>query len=135
MSRDPTPVPVLVAGYLRHYATQAEADSWAFDEVTDRILDGTDPESAWELVRALIAAADEAALDYVGAGPLEEVVRKHAVQLIDRIEAAAKRDPKFGACLGRIWLAESDLPAAVCARVVRASGGRIQLLSSDANDV
>lgn len=64
------------------------------------------------------------------AGPLEDVVIRHGVELIDRIEREAERGEHFRSALGGIWLSVDDLPRDVLERVVRASGGEIQPLPS-----
>jgi len=125
------PVAELAAAYLKHHRTKADKDFWAFDEVQERVVfDAPDPEDAWSLVNALIAAADEEALGYVAAGPLENFVRRFAPEMIGRIEESSRRDPKFRAALGAIWLSHGDLPPAILERLVRASNGQIRPLGS-----
>jgi hypothetical protein len=123
-----TPLPLLVTAYLRHHRTRDRADFWAFDEVKDRVLWNPDPAAAWELVLALVRAADDDSLGYVGAGPLEDLVTAHGVSLIQEIEHEAMIDPRFQACLARVWLSEGELPPDILERVVRASGGAIEPL-------
>ena len=118
----------LITAYLRHYRTNADSDFWAWEEVKERVLWGTDAHAAWHLVQSLVSAADETSLGYVAAGPLEDLVTAHGVVLINELEAAARQDPKFRECLGHIWLSEGELPPEILARVVRASGGRIKPL-------
>jgi hypothetical protein len=119
------PAPELARAYLKHHRTQDEADFWAFDEVADRVTYGEDPHRAWELVLALVEAAEDTNLGYVGAGPLEDLVTRFGPQLIAEIESQARRDPKFRACLGTIWLSKGNLPADILSRVVVASNGQI----------
>ena len=119
------PLTDVVAAYLASYQSDDEAYSWAVDEVTAQVTFGNDPGRAWELVLALVEAADESNLGHVGAGPLEDCVRRFAPQLIGEIEARGRRDPKFRACLGTIWLGTQDLPPDILARVMEASDGRI----------
>jgi hypothetical protein len=119
------PAPELARAYLKHHRTQDPADFWAFDEVFDRVTNGDDPHRAWELVLALVEAADDTNLEYVGAGPLEDLVKRFALKLIGEIEIQARRDPKFRRCLGAVWLSQGSLPADVLSRVVAASNGQI----------
>jgi hypothetical protein len=98
----------------------------AADEVSARVTYGSDPQDAWGVVLALVAAADEMTSGFVGAGPVEDFVRRFGAVSIDKIEQASRRDPKFRECLGAIWLRDGDLPPDIMARVVAASGGRIR---------
>jgi hypothetical protein len=75
-----------------------------------------DPERAWLLVQeALRRSRDDRVLAFVAAGPLEDLVRLHARQFIDRIEVAARSDDRFRWALSGVWL--SDLPADLDARI------------------
>jgi hypothetical protein len=121
----------LARGYLKHHRTRAAEDSWAFDEVRERVgLGAADPEDAWNVVLALVTMADDESLGYIGAGPLEQLVRRFGSALVERIEDRARQDPRFRFCLGSVWLSEGDLPLAVQDRVVSASGGRIKPMAS-----
>ena len=130
----PTPIPELAAAYLRQYRTGSDEDFWAVEEVQDRIRSARNPSDAWSVTLALVEAADDEALGYVGAGPLEDFVVTHGAPHIDWIEDAARRDPKFAACLASIWLSDDALPADIVARVVAASDGRIRPLPGSRHD-
>jgi hypothetical protein len=59
------PVVELARAYLKHHRTRAQQDSWAFDEVLQRVsLGPADPEDAWNVVLALVTMADEETLGY-----------------------------------------------------------------------
>ena len=118
----------VVQSYLRWFTTRSDEDLWACEEVNRRVIDANSPHDAWALTLALVAAAEEEALEYVGAGPLEDFVRCFGRSHIEDIEVAARTDPKFCRCLGRIWLGQDDLPPDVLARVVEASLGWIRPL-------
>jgi hypothetical protein len=122
------PVVELARGYLKYHRTRAAQDAWAFEEVLARI--SAEPDDAWNLVLALVTMADDESLGYIGAGPLEKLVRRFGSDLVDRVEDRAREDPRFRFCLGSVWLSEGELPPAVQDRVVRASGGRIKPLPS-----
>ena len=40
---------------------------------------------------------------YLAAGALEHLLKRHGVLMIDRVLAAARRDPKFRRCLAGVW--------------------------------
>jgi hypothetical protein len=77
------------------------------------------------LVLALVRTAPDDRLEHVGAGPVEDLVEKHAAALIDRIEAEARRDPRFREALGSIWLVAEDISAPILARLQDVTGGTI----------
>ena len=125
----------LVAAYVRHAIRVSEKtggkldpDFWAFSEVNERIRG--DAEDAWDLMLAILSAIPDVALDYVSAGPLEDLVRIHGQTLINRIDDEARRNPQFRSALGRIWLTVNVLPSPILARLQRASGNQILILGS-----
>src|ERR1700692_3998485 len=40
---------------------------------------------------------------YLAAGALEHLLKRHGVLVIDRVLAAARRDPQFRRCLAGVW--------------------------------
>lgn len=98
----------LAEAYLRHHDTKDPQLDWAFDEVLD-IFD-SDLERAWRLTLVLIEkASNPAALSYVAAGPLEDLLKHFGVAVIERVEEAARRDPKFRLALGDVWGLSGDI--------------------------
>jgi hypothetical protein len=122
----PNSDPELVQAYLRWFSNRRDEDLWACEAVNARVAHAANPPDAWALVVALVAAADDDSLEFVGAGPLEDFVRNFGSSYIDTIEAAARADSKFSRCLGRVWLTQGDVPPDVLVRVVEASQGRIR---------
>ena len=55
-------------------------------------------------------------LETVGAGPLEDLLRKHGSALIDRAEKEYVANAKLRTALGSVWLPRQDSP--VTARLV-----------------
>lgn len=93
---------------MRDYLTSSGG---AFECVNDIVSAGGD--SALTLVIGLVsAAADDAQLAYVPAGPLENLISRHAndVVLIDRVVGCAERDERFKEALQFVWLQASLLP-------------------------
>jgi len=69
----------------------------------------------------LIAAAQTpAALSYVAAGPLEDLLYARGEQLIDKVEHLASVDPKFRRALQSVYN-ESESPGDVHDRVRKAA--------------
>jgi Family of unknown function (DUF6869) len=67
---------------------------WAFSTVWE--ITCGDPERLWTITKALVTAApDEATLEYIGAGPLEDLLSGYGEQFIERIEQQAAADTKF----------------------------------------
>jgi hypothetical protein len=79
---------------------------------------------------ALVEAADDRALGYVGAGPLEDFVLQFGQSSITRLEEQARRSPRFRECLSTIYLSHGSLPPAILERVVKASNGQIKPLGT-----
>src|SRR5215203_122458 len=90
----------LVPAYVRHSVRavqhiQPDPDFWTFDEVNDRVGASGTSEDAWDLVTAILRAAPDESLGYIGAGPVEDMIRHHGSALVDWIEGEARRDPRF----------------------------------------
>jgi hypothetical protein len=135
MPRFPPPPPsydreTLITAYLRHIAERTDDDFWAWDAVTE-LSNAPNAEDAWALVVSLVRRAPDEQLGRIGAGPLEDVVNAHGAALVEWIEGECARDSRFKEALGRIWLTSGALPATVEARIVAASGGRIEPMSGD----
>ena len=120
----------LIVAYLRHIAENTAADFWAWEAVGE-IARGPSAEDAWDLVVTLVRRAPEEQLGRISVGPLEDMINEHGPELVEWIEGECQRDPRFKDALGRIWLTSGDLPAEVEAKMVAASGGRIEILSGD----
>lgn len=98
----------LARTYVRHARTGRDSREWAVDRLWDLVA--LEPEEAWPVTRAIVAATtDERALSNVGAGPLETLVRNHGAQFIDRIEMAARSDAKFRFALSCVWASDSPV--------------------------
>jgi len=111
----------LVKAYLEHYATKDASLFWAFEQVQTCVSE--DPHRAWSLTLQLIAAAPtDAALVYVAAGPLEDLLYARAELFIDDVECRARDDPKFRRAL-QVVDAESESPGDVYDRLNRAAAG------------
>jgi hypothetical protein len=62
------------------------------------------PDDAWERILALVAKAkDQALLELIGAGPLEDLFRCHGPAIIGRAETMAADDARFATSLGNVW--------------------------------
>ena len=117
----------LITTYLRHTVEKRDDDFWAWEVVGD-LARGADPIAAWDLVVALLRQSPDEYLSYVAAGPLEDMVIRHAPVLIEWIEGEAQRDARFRFALGCIWLQEGDHTPELERRIVAASGGEIHPL-------
>jgi len=98
----PADAAALAGVWLDHDRTGRESRFWAWERVNDVVR--SQPLVGWLLVRSLIAgAADEAQLMSVAAGPLEDLLAQHSRTLIDRVEEAARSDPRVLLALGGVW--------------------------------
>jgi hypothetical protein len=115
----------VAAAWLRNSATGDEDatrwDFWAWDIVTGL---ADDPDASWSMILELVAAADDDAIFTVAADPLEDWVKAHAVDRIERIESEAERNEQFRLALGGTWV-WSALPDDTFARVAAAAGSSL----------
>jgi hypothetical protein len=92
----------LVTAYLNYFKSRDKELSWSWERVDELLR--ADPDNGWALTLKLLAAAsDDAALAYVAAGPLEDLLNWHGVAVIDRVEAHARKDARFRLALTRVW--------------------------------
>jgi len=118
----------LVSAYLKHFDTKEDELFWAWLRLQDYI--STNPNRAWEITLQLIAAANERALGYVAAGPLEDLLYSRAEQFVDEVERLARTDPKFLSALRMIngpFTGESDASN----RIQRAAGVPIPFIDDE----
>ncbi len=102
----------LVPTYWRHYelsnsddrADRLAADGlfWAWEKVDQAAKDGG-PEIVSLLVALADAAPDDAARAYLGAGPVEDLVRLHRATLGTEIEVASRQSQSFATTLRSVW--------------------------------
>jgi len=104
----------IVSGYLANYAGD-ESAFWAFEEACELVT--RDPERLWHITLRLIQQApDDAALAYVAAGPLEDILAAHGPAFIERVEDLARKDARFLFALASVW-GEVRMSPDICARV------------------
>ena len=62
-----------------------------------------DPGRAWAFILELVAhAPNDDALDWIGAGPLEDLLCDHGPAFIDRVEELAAKDQRFRSALASV---------------------------------
>jgi hypothetical protein len=67
------------------------------------------PHEAWERILALIGnPEDQEALGWVGAGPLEDLLRRYGPRFIGAVESRARDDAAFCTALLNVWIPESE---------------------------
>lgn len=104
----------LVSSWFAYHQT-----SWGFDEVWRSL--GKDPHRFWEMIKAMtIAAQDETALAYIGAGPIEDFLSAYGDMFIDVIEQFAAINANFRYALTCVW--KSDMSDELWQRVTNALG-------------
>lgn len=111
----------LADAYWAHYRLATSTDRvdrlsagefrWAWEVIHDRVR--TEPETALEVLTFLAdAAPDDAALAYLGAGPVEDLLCCGGSDVvIDRVEGAAVRNGNFRKALRCAWFDEHVEPA------------------------
>jgi hypothetical protein len=93
----------IVSAFFANF--QEEGDGPNFDAfLTMSEIVRRDPERAWHLtVEMLRTATDPLYQAYVAAGPLENLMNSYGLELIDRVEELASREPWFRECLAGVW--------------------------------
>jgi uncharacterized protein DUF6869 len=92
----------LADAYLRRHTEKRKEDQWASGQVDDIVHD--EPDKGLEITLLLLnkAGDDDAILAYVAAGPLEDLLRLHGSQVIDRIEQESKDDSRLQLALSGV---------------------------------
>lgn len=83
------------------------------------------PDTAWELVKALVGEAPDYALTYIAAGPLEDLISFHPKDFIDRIESETRVNDRLRRAL-ELVIIDAWVPEEV-ARRLRAIAPKIRL--------
>lgn len=74
--------------------TDDKSCSWANEEMM--VMPHEDPERAWHIILAIIERDPPIwVLSILGAGPMEDLLRAHGVDFIDRIEQEAAQNVRF----------------------------------------
>jgi hypothetical protein len=116
----------LIATWLRHAEFQRSEDFWAWEQAHEIVRH--DPHGGWSLVEALFARAPRLLLQNLAAGPLAKLLIHHGAVVVERVEALAAREPAFRECPGWAPLASDEVPPWLGERLVRASGGSLEIL-------
>lgn len=91
---------------------------WAAGALSD--LARLRPEQAWEVIRLMLADADEDLLPEIAAGPLHDLLTRQGAAVIGLLEKA-RDDEGLQAALGELW--QGEMPEAVWERVVALRDG------------
>ena len=92
-------------------------DDWIYDATRSR------PEELWRFVLAVFEKdAKGEVFMILSAGPLEDLLSRHGMLFIDRVEAEAGANPRFATLLGGVW--QSNMSTAIWERVVAARDRR-----------
>lgn len=68
-----------------------------------------DPHSPWPFILEVASrTSDHEALEMLGAGPLEDLIRGLGVEYFDRIEEQYRRSPTFREALSKVWIGDDD---------------------------
>jgi hypothetical protein len=61
------------------------------------------PDEWWDLVLEMVRLAPDDCLPHVAAGPLETLLSRYGDEVIDRVEAEARTDPRFARTLRGVY--------------------------------
>lgn len=110
MSADSVNLDPLADTFLRYHKEKRKEDSWASDRLWEIVRD--EPDVALELTLLLLKKEGDhdAVLAYVAAGPLEDLLKRHGLHVIDRLEQESKTDPRLQLVLSGVWGIDSGHP-------------------------
>lgn len=98
----------------------AEDERFWIWQCLDELVD-THPLLALDCVAVAVSqCADSPVLSCIAAGPLEDMIADHGLDVIEEIEALAKGQPRFRYVLAGVWPRGQDEGAEVWQRVLRA---------------
>lgn len=87
------------------------------EEVNAAVQDAN-PDVVDLLVALAEAATDDQALAYLGAGPVEDLIRLHGAQYLEAIDHAARTNKSFRTALRCVWYGD-DVDPVLVARLQR----------------
>jgi len=93
---------LIIEEYQVFLEGEAQSINWAWSALND-LIQGL-PERGWPVLLEIIRRAPDHALDYLGAGPLEDLLRYHGAEVIEAMEREAERSPKLRLALGGLYL-------------------------------
>ena len=80
---------------------------WAWDAVNRLCHEA--PLDAWPIILRLVELADDdKLLGDIGAGPLEDLLKKHGALLLTHVESRAASDTQFRKALSSVWLSDRE---------------------------
>lgn len=100
-----------------------------FDAIRECELHALPLKQAWALILELLAAVPEDAVHHVGAGPLEDLVRRHPSEVIDLFETELIQNEKLLRAGLNMHLSRGDLPAAAEGGLSAALGPQFYFLN------
>ncbi len=99
----------IIEGFLAQSAQWAGANHWSWDVLTTLLTDA--PRLGWPILREIVSRAPDNVLEYLGAGPLEDLLSVRGFDAIAVVEAEALRSPKFRRALSSVY--DVRMPAEV----------------------
>ncbi len=110
--------------HIVHHWMQYQETLWAQEKIT-YIIKEEFIEYAYNVVNVLYAkSSSNIHLASIGAGPLEDLLKKNGEFIIDRIEQLASMDQRFRFCLSYVW--PTNIAVDVWKRIIKARGNEPQ---------
>jgi hypothetical protein len=75
---------------------------WAFEEMLN--VGAVDPDRTLRIILLILSKDDSAeVVEILAAGPMEDLLDGYGEQMIGKVEAEARSNPKFANLLGGVW--------------------------------
>ena len=87
----------------RHFAGEStESVFWAYSAM-DELCDRNPKQCFQQILTILDIDSSELILGTLAAGPLEDLLSRHGVDVVDQIETESRRNPKLKVLLTGVW--------------------------------
>ncbi len=102
----------ILDAWIAYHDTNDEQYFWACSIVMDIVADApcrTSIEPLWEIIlKFLDRDVSDRCFYSFAAGPLEDLLRLHGPEFIDRVEIEARRNPAFRRLMKGVWMGEEN---------------------------
>ncbi len=93
---------------------------WAIEKFMPSLFGSASADDCWAAILEILSRnPPDKVIEVLAAGPLEDLIKSHGPEVIERVEAESRRNPAFRDLLGGVW--RSSTPD-IWARVVKAQG-------------
>lgn len=97
----------IIDAYLNYYRTKKEEYWWAYEKVTELV---ESPDGLAFVNELIQACHNDAEIAYVAAGPLEDLITKHHLEIKNALIELVRKEKKMRQAVQGVWLTEGSAP-------------------------